>query len=220
MSVVCLPLWIPLLLVLLLTVRGYQVWQAYKRKKQRGNIPELGSEQTSAAKFRAELRPSVLSGLFNDTGKLRHDGSLQRNYAIDRMQSLAETLNPAAVHNQVGAEESAHRLVKGLAFHNKVTVFLRGPTTQATDNEKIILDVFASIGVSPKTVDVSSDADMHLGLPQKGDGADLPYLYIGGIAFGGISTILDASRNGALAAALTSADVTFDEGAAEKLRQT
>lgn len=196
------------------------MWQAYKRKKQRGNIPELGSEETSTAKFRAELRPSVLSGLFNGTGRLRLGGGLQRNNAIDRMRSLAETLNPTVIHRPVGAAESARRLIKGIAFHNKVTVFLHGSTTQATENEQIILDVFTSIGVSPKTVDVSSDTDMHLGLPQKDGTADLPYLYIDGIAFGNIGTILDACRNGELATALTAADVTFDEGAAEKLRQT
>ncbi|MFT5629476.1 MAG: glutaredoxin-related protein [Gammaproteobacteria bacterium] len=220
MSIVGLPLWIPLLVVLFLAVRGYQVWQAYKRKKQRGNIPELGSEETSTAKFRAELRPSMLSGLFNGTGRLRLGGGLQRNNAIDRMRSLAETLNPTVIHRPVGPRESARLLVKGITFNNKVTVFLHGPTTQATDNEQIILDVFASIRVSPKIVDVSSDTDMHLGLPQKDGTADLPYLYIDGIAFGNIGTILDASRNDELAATLTAADVTFDEDAAEKLRQT
>lgn len=220
MSIVGLQLWIPLVLALFLAVRGYQMWQAYKRKKQRGNIPELGSEETSTAKFRAELRPSVLSGLFNGTGRLRLGGGLQRNNAIDRMRSLAESLNPTLIHRPVGAEESARLLVKGIAFNNKVTVFLHGPTTRATDKEQIILDVFASIRVSPKIVDVSSDTDMHLGLPQKNGTADLPYLYIDGIAFGNIGTILDASRNDELAATLTAADVTFDEDAAEKLRQT
>lgn len=95
-------------------------------------------------------------------------------------------------------------MVKGIAFSNTVTAFISTNAAQATEKECIILDVFATIGVSPKVVDVSSDADMHLGLPQQDGSADLPYLYIDGIAFGNISAILDASRNGELTTALKS----------------
>ena len=132
---------------------------------------------------------------------------------------LAEKLNPPVHHQQVGPITSAKRLVKGISWHNKVTLFLRNPITQAFENEQIILDLLSALNITAKIVDVSSDAEMHLGLPQSNDYADLPYLYINGVAFGNTSTILDASRNGELTAALTKAGVTFDTQAAAHLQQ-
>lgn len=214
------PIWIIPLILALLGVRGYQMWQANTRKKQRSSPQEVASGKVSSIKFRAELRPSILSGLMSGQGpNHRRGGRFTRNNAIDRMNDLAETLNPTVVHTHIGAEQSARRLVKGIAGLHDVAIFISTRADQATDNERIILDVFETLKINPKIVDVSSDADMHLGLPQSDGQADLPYLYIDGIAFGNIRTILDASRNGDLTTALTNAGVTFDTQAAAHLQQ-
>lgn len=196
------------------------MWQTRMRKKGLGNVPEIESEEVSQARFWAEFRPPILVGLIGgEEHAHRGGGNGIKDNAIDRMNSLAETLNPTVIHRHVGASESAYRLVKGIARLNDVSIFISTDADQATENEHIILDVFKKLKIEPKIVDVSSDTDMYLGLPQADGQADLPYLYIDGVAFGNIGTILDACRNCALIAALSAANVAFNADAAEKLRQ-
>lgn len=97
---------------------------------------------------------------------------------------------------------------------------LSGSEDDATQNELIVLDLLRALVLSQKVVKVASDLDMHLRLPQRDGAADLPYLYLGGVVFGGIQIILDAARNGSLATVLTRAGIPFDAEAAAQLRQS
>ncbi|MFT6120871.1 MAG: hypothetical protein ACJAXK_002830, partial [Yoonia sp.] len=135
MTILGLPIWIPIIVGILLAVRGYQVWQTHMRKKGRGNVPEIGSEKVSQARFRAEFRPPLLGGLIGGQGRAhRRGGNSIKDNAIDRMNNLAETLNPTVIHKHVGASESAYRLVKGIARLNDVSIFISTNTDQATEN--------------------------------------------------------------------------------------
>ena len=131
---------------------------------------------------------------------------------------MAALLNPDVTHGTYNNADSAQRLVKGIALQNKVALFLSGSEADATENEVIVLDLLSALGLSPRIVNVASDADMHLGLPQRDGAADLPHLYLGGMAFGGIQTILDAARDGSLTTSLTRAGIPFDADAASSAR--
>ena len=96
---------------------------------------------------------------------------------------------------------------------------MSGPIDQAAENDQILLDIFGALTVAPKCVDVSSDADMHLSLPQAKGIAELPYLYIDGIAFGNFGAILEAVQDGSLTTALGDAGIAIETSAALSLRK-
>ena len=168
------------------------------------------------AKFRADIRPAIMSGVF----ARGPESNRQYEHAIAQTQAMAARLNPEVTHGTYNNTDSAQRLVKGIALLNKVTLFLSGSEADATENEVIVLDLLSALSLSPRIVNVASDADMHLGLPQRDSAADLPHLYLGGMAFGGIQTILDAARDGSLTTSLTRAGIPFDADAAAQLRQS
>lgn len=60
---------------------------------------------------------------------------------------------------------------------------------------------------------------MHLGLPQSEGIAELPYLYIYGIAFGNFGAILEAVQDGSLTTALGDAGIAIETRAALSLRK-
>lgn len=127
----------------------------------------------------------------------------------------------SAGHNasnaQSSAETSATALVKGIAFHNEITLFLHNDKAHANENEQIILDLLETLDLAPKVVDVSTDSDLHLGIPLKDGEADIPYLYIDGLPFGGAAEILDAVSNGKLAEKLSAAKIAFNRDSATQM---
>lgn len=131
---------------------------------------------------------------------------LRKNRAL--MRQISE--GPIAKNAPYSAKDSALKLVKGIAFHNEMTLFLRNGKSQANENEQIILDLFSTLDIDPKIVNVSSDSDMHLGIPFKDGKADIPYLYIDGLPFGGAAEILASVSNGGLAEKLTTAKISFN----------
>ena len=178
--------------------------------------PSLGMEQVDMAKFRAGIRAPIMSGIFGRG----LESNRQYEHAVAQTHAMAARLNPDVTHGTYNNADSAQRLVKGIALQNKVALFLSGSEADATENEVIVLDLLSALGLSPRIVNVASDADMHLGLPQRDSAADLPHLYLGGMAFGGIQTILDAARDGSLTTGLTRVGIPFDADAAEQLRRS
>ena len=177
--------------------------------------PPLGMEETSIQKFQANIaRNTMMSG-----ARFLGHSAPHLNRGIAQTRAIAATLNPEQHARPTSAKVSAERLVKGIAFRNKVTLFMAGPIDQATENDQILLDIFGALTVAPKCVDVSSDADMHLGLPQSKGIAELPYLYIDGIAFGNFGAILEAVQDGSLTTALDDAGIAIETSAAQCLRK-
>lgn len=122
--------------------------------------------------------------------------------------------------NRVTHVESAKRLVDGLARMQPVTLFTpEGLSDDPTDPSRIIYDLLETLALSPRVVDVSADAEMHLGLPQVDGQAIVPHLYLKARPIGGGAAIFDLARSGELAKALTEARIRFDQSAAKSLRR-
>lgn len=186
------------------------------RSKEKPFHPQLGMEATDIEKFELDMAHNLQP---RDTS-LFGGRDPQLELGIAQTRAIAAKLNPAQRARTTSAKVSAERLVKGVAFHNKVCLFMAGPIDQASENEQILLDIFGALNLQPKLVDVSSDNDMHLGLPQSEGLVILPYLYVGGIAFGNFGTILETVQDGSLFTAFSDADIVIDTNAAQTLQKT
>lgn len=186
------------------------------RSKEKPLHPPLGMEEVDLAKFQATVSENARL----QTRSFGLDRNVNMEHGIVQTQRIAAAHNSEKPHKITDAKTSAQRLVKGIAFHNNVCLFMAGPTGQASENEQILLDIFAVLNIQPKLVDVSSDNDMHLGLPQSEGLANLPYLYIGGIAFGNFGAILESVQDGSLFTAFSDAGIVIDANAAQSLQKT
>lgn len=211
------PPWIVGLILVLIAGRIFQIWRTHQRNVALQGRPPLGMEATDSTKFRAELRPPILGDVLTSDQTRAPNAHLE--HAVDQMADLAARLNPPKTYRHTSPKASANRLVKGIAFNNPVTLFLERGAEQATDNERIILDLFEILDVDPTIIDVSSDSEMHLGIPHIDDKPNLPYLYIGGIAYGGASNILEGVQDGKLVERLKASRITVNTSTAKQLRQ-
>lgn len=116
--------------------------------------------------------------------------------------------------------ESARNLVDGLARMAPVTLFIGPAADEAGEEDRLLIDLFETLSCPMKVVDVSSDEDMHLGLPVDESGEPvLPVIYICGELFGDTAQTLDAARDGSLAARLRQGDVPHNALAAQGLAE-
>lgn len=144
----------------------------------------------------------------------------QLDSAVNRQHQLARSLNPQKSIVHTTAAESAKRLVKGIARHNPVVIFMDGKADTTTDpNTRLLIDLLNSLKITFKDVDVPADPEMHLGLPEKRGNVDLPYIYVGGLAVGGLESVLAMAQSGALIDQLVKHNVSYDKTIAEGLVQ-
>ena len=215
------PGWIYLLVALAVTaatanfIRRIRALQSQDRDRAAdvSRTTPLGMEATSQARFDLENRAATFGG----TGNAVSSCNDTLDQAVSRTWALAARLNPPQHHSHMTGRASATNLVKGIAQMNPVTLFLATSIDMASEDDQILIDLFKSLQTPLKIVDVSSDSDLCLGLPQIGDTVDLPHLYIRGLPFGGLATILNATRDGTLIETLSDAKITYDKATAAAL---
>lgn len=117
--------------------------------------------------------------------------------------------------------DSAKRLVFGLAQMNMVVLFMDGPADTIQDtNSKLIYDILTTLQIKFRSVDVSADGTMHLGLPAPvGNNPQLPLLYVDGLPVGGADTLTAMTRDGRLIDIFTKKAVAFDPAVAHQLQK-
>lgn len=121
----------------------------------------------------------------------------------------------------ISDQESAKRLVKGIAFHNDVVLFTAsGVSNDPEAPSRLLNDVLTALCSNIKVVDVSSDNDMHLGLPEKNGQPILPCVYVDGRLIGGQFEVLDAIKNGRFFEALDRATISYDFDVAAGLKNS
>jgi len=128
---------------------------------------------------------------------------------------------PQTTTSPISDKDCATRLVHGIALHNDIVLFTK--TGLAEDKEapsRLIHDILTALCPQIKVVDVSSDRDMHLGLPHADGNPILPCLYVGGDFIGDQNAVLRALDSGELVAQLEQAKIEFNKETAQALMQT
>jgi glutaredoxin-related protein len=176
----------------------------------------LGHEAIDYDRFELETRPTILggTGLAGTNLNSSLDAVVARSNAYAKSQKTAAPRAP-----RVSPHQSAERLVKGIAQIHDVALFTSGPLADDPDDPTVIMhDLLTALELTVRLVDVTSDAQMHLGLPHLDDEPVIPHLYINASAVGGAEVTLQQAQSGELAARLKKAKIPFNHTVAAALQ--
>ena len=117
-------------------------------------------------------------------------------------------------------EASAHEAIKADIDANDVVLFMKGTAQMPQCGfSSRIAGVLNYMGVAYKDVNVLADEGIRNGIKSFSDWPTIPQLYVKGEFVGGCDIVTEMTLSGELDALFTAKGISFDEAAAEKIRE-
>ncbi len=116
--------------------------------------------------------------------------------------------------------EQAATIIKDTVSTNDVVLFMKGTASMPQCGfSSRIAGVLNFMSVNYKDVDVLADADIRQGIKDFSDWPTIPQLYVKGEFVGGCDIVTEMMLSGELDTLLANEGITFDQAAADKIRE-
>lgn len=110
--------------------------------------------------------------------------------------------------------------IQAIVDENDVVLFMKGTKEMPQCGfSSRVAGVLNYMGIDYRDVDVMADADIRQGIKDFADWPTIPQLYIKGEFVGGCDIVTEMTLSGELDQMLTQKEITFDQEAADKIRE-